>query len=323
MSSLTGALDRALDLAIAPGYTRIGLKLRSRWWPADPAPDVLKGRTVAVTGSNSGLGEATALGLAQLGARVLMLCRTMDKAEAAKRRIEAKVPGADLQIIETDVADLDAVEDVAEKVLAATDTLHALVHNAGVMPPQRTESAQGHEMTLACHVLGPHKLTYLLRHLLAADGDGRVVWMSSGGMYSEKLPVDDLQFTDDDYDGVKAYARTKRMQVHLAEKWADELEDLGVVAHSAHPGWADTPGVKDSLPGFYKITKPFLRDAAEGADTVVWLAASPEAAATSGEFWQDRKPRPTAYLGFNQPTAAETAQLWDEVVSLTGVPDGS
>ena len=320
MTSLTGAIDRALDLAIAPGYTRIGLKLRKAWWPDDPAPDALAGRTVAITGANSGLGEATALGLAQLGARVLMLCRTLDKAEAAKRRIEAKVPGADLQIIETDVADLDAVETVAEKVLAATDTLHALIHNAGVMPPQRTESAQGHEMTFACHALGPHKLTYLLRHLLAADGDGRVVWMSSGGMYSQELPVDDPQFERGEYDGVTAYARTKRMQVHLAELWGDELADLGVVVHSAHPGWADTPGVQDSLPGFYKITKPFLRDAAEGADTVVWLAASPEASDSTGLFWQDRKPRPTAYLGLKKPTPAQKRRLWQQVTDLTGVP---
>ncbi|QWC85427.1 SDR family NAD(P)-dependent oxidoreductase [Nocardioidaceae bacterium] len=319
-NALTGLADRLLDLTIAPGYTRVGMTLRRTWWPEDPAPDALAGRTVAVTGSNSGLGEATALGLARLGARVLMLCRTMDKAEAAKRRIEAKVPGADLVLIETDVADLDAVEQVAEKVLAVTDTLHALVHNAGVMPPERSTSPQDHEMTLAVHVLGPHKLTYLLRHALAADGDGRVVWMSSGGMYSQKLREDDLQFTDGEYDGVTAYARTKRMQVHLAERWARELADLGVSVHSAHPGWADTPGVQDSLPGFYKITKPFLRDAAEGADTVVWLAASPRAGEVSGEFWQDRAPRPTAYLGLNQPSADQTASLWRQVVDLTGVP---
>ena len=321
-NTVTSLLDRALDVAIAPGYTRVGLSLRKRWWPADPPAGALAGRTVAVTGSNSGLGEAAALGVAQLGARVLMLCRTLDKAEAAKRRIEAKVPGAQLEIIETDVADLDAVEQVAEQVLATTDTLHALVHNAGVMPPERTTSPQGHEMTLACHVLGPHKLTYLLRNALAADGDARVLWMSSGGMYSEKLRVDDPQFEQGEYDGTTAYARTKRMQVHLAERWAEELADLGVVVHSAHPGWADTPGVQDSLPGFYKITKPFLRDAAEGADTIVWLAAAEQAGRTTGEFWQDRSPRPTAYLGFNKPEQSEIDELWRQVVDLTGAARG-
>ena len=320
--ALSGLLDRALDLSVGPGYTRLGLVLRRSWWPDDPAPDALSGRAVAITGANSGLGEATAVGVARLGARTFLLCRSTDKGEHARARILDQVPGATVTVVEADVSDLDAVPGIAERLLAQLGGggLHALVHNAGVMPPERTESAQGHELTYATHVLGPHLLTHLLRGALAADGDARVVFLSSGGMYTASLRVDDPEFARGEYDGTDAYARTKRMQVHLAERWAEELRTEGIAVHSAHPGWADTPGVQDSLPGFYKVTKPFLRSAEEGADTSVWLTAAPEAVTTTGEFWHDRRPRPTAYLGRNAPSPADVERLWQQVVEATSAP---
>ena len=193
-----------------------------------------------------------------------------------------------------DVSDLDAVRAWCADLAGRVDALHGLVHNAGVMPPERTESPQGHEMTLACHVLGPHLMTSLLRDLLVA-GPASVVWMSSGGMYGASLharDADDLEFRRGEYDGVQAYARTKRMQVVLADAWAETLRGTGALVESMHPGWATTPGVTSSLPRFDRLTRRVQRTPADGADTAVWLVATrPESGPQ--HFWHDRRQRPT------------------------------
>ncbi|MGH3372942.1 MAG: SDR family NAD(P)-dependent oxidoreductase, partial [Nocardioidaceae bacterium] len=152
--AIARGLDRLLDRSVVLGYTRIGPALRRAWWPADPPPDALRGKAVAVTGANSGLGKATALGAARLGADVWMLCRSQTRAEAARQDILASVPGANVRVLTCDVSDLSSIPDVAERLIERVPKLHALVHNAGVMPPERTESRQGHELCLATHVLG-------------------------------------------------------------------------------------------------------------------------------------------------------------------------
>ncbi len=189
--------------------------------------------------------------------------------------------------------------------------LRALVHNAGILPPERAETDDGHELTVATHVLGPHLLTAELRPLLAADSPARVVFVSSGGMYTQPLRIDDPEFQLGDYDGTIAYARTKRMQVVLAELWAKRLGDEGIVVHAMHPGWANTPGITDSLPRFARVVGPILRSADEGADTAVWLLAADEPARRTGLFWHDRLPRPTSYLPFTRTSEHDAERLWD------------
>lgn len=319
-ANLTRGLDVALDRLVVPGYTRIGPALRRTWWPADPPADALAGSVVAVTGANSGLGKATALGAARLGAEVRMLCRSVDRGAAARDEILREVPGAVLHVDECDLSSLEAVREVGAELARQVPSLHALVHNAGVMPPERTETPEGHELTLATHVLGPHILTEALRGSLAADGDGRVVFVSSGGMYTQSLDSEDPEFTRGPYTPTAAYARTKRMQVHLAEAWARELARDGVSAHSSHPGWADTPGVQTSLPGFSKALGPLLRSPESGADTTVWLLAAPEGHRTTGLFWHDRAPRPTHHVSRPAPSAEQVRRLWRFCVETTGVP---
>lgn len=122
--------------------------------------------------------------------------------------------------------------------------------------------------------------------------------MSSGGMYSAPLVVEDLE-SDHDYNGVRTYARTKRMQVVLADAWAHRMAGTDVKVESMHPGWVDTPGVAEYLPRFRVITKPLLRDLADGADTVVWLVAT-RPVSKPGHFWHDRAQRPTTF-GWQRP----------------------
>ena len=311
-------IDTLLDRTVVPGFSRIGYELRSRGW-ASPAPGSLAGRVVAVTGANAGLGKATAAGAARLGAEVRMLCRDRSRGEQARRELLAAAPGSRLTVHVCDVSSFASVRAVATRLNDELGALHGLVHNAGVLPSGRSETRDGHELTLATHVLGPHLLTALLRPLLAADGDARVVFVSSGGMYGQKLRSDDPEYRRGHYNGTAAYARTKRMQVVLAERWAQLLAGEGVSVHSMHPGWAATPGVSSSLPGFDRLMRPILRTPEQGADTTVWLLAS-EAGRTSGLFWHDRRPRPTSILPFTRRTPAQERALWGFVVAATGVP---
>ncbi|WP_308284445.1 dehydrogenase [Pseudonocardia oceani] len=186
-----------------------------------------------------------------------------------------------------------------------------VVHDAGLLPPGRRTTAQGHELTPATHVLGPHLLTRLLAGPLGEPG-GRVLWVASGGMYAQRLRFDE----PDPYDGTTAYARTKRMQVVLSGLWAHELRGR-VDAHAVHPGWADTPGPASSLPGFGRLLGPLLRTAEQGADTAVWLAAAPADVAGTGRFWHDRRPRPEHYVPWTREIAADRAELWARAESLT------
>jgi len=195
-----------------------------------------------------------------------------------------------------------------------------LVHNAGVLPDERIETRDGLELTFATHVVGPHLLTRLLRPSLEKSPDARVIWVSSGGMYTRGLNLEDPNWTQRDYDGVRAYAETKRAQVILAELWAEELRAFPIAVNAMHPGWADTPAVESSLPRFHRITRNILRTPAEGADTVVWLAACPRARESTGRFFFDRKERRTHLLPFTRESDRDRAVLWELCERLCAAP---
>lgn len=317
-------LDTLLDRTIVPGYSKLGYLARHRSWTgdrADPAPGSLVDRVALVTGASSGLGEATAAGLARLGASVHLLVRNADRGEQARTRIAAQVPDASLTVEVCDVGELADVRRFAADFAARVPALDVLVHNAGLMPPARAETSEGNELTLAVHVLGPHLMTALLTGPLQAGAarsgrDSRVLVVASGGMYAQKLQVEDLQFTEGTYGGTAAYARTKRMQVVLTGLWARELAGTGVTVHALHPGWAATPGVTGSMPGFNAVIGPLLRTVEQGADTAVWLAAAPPRAAGTGRFWHDREPRPAHYFPWTRETGADQERFWEKVTEL-------
>jgi len=306
------ALDTVLDRSVVLGFSKIGYAVRRNLstWPADPAPDALAGREVVVTGASSGLGVATADGLARLGARVHLVVRNVDKGERVLAELRDSVAGASFELWRCDVSDLDDVRDFTKRLREEVSSLAALVHNAGAMPKERTESAQGHEMTMAIHVLGPLVMSEKLLDPLAT-GQGRVVFVTSGGMYGQRLPEDDPEYLRGEYKPASAYARSKRVQVGLLPELSRRWGRRGVDVHATHPGWADTPGVVDSLPGFRRVTAPILRSSQQGADTTVWVSAV-EPAPRSGLLWHDRRPRPDHLLPWTKDTAAsrEAISRW-------------
>ncbi len=312
-------VDTAMDRTVAAGFSRIGPAVRRRLpgWPADPAPGALTGRAAAVTGATSGLGYATAEALARLGAEVRLVVRNVEKGAEVKAQLESAVPGAQVAVQRCDVSDLDDVRRFVDEL--DLDRLDVLVHNAGAMPPTRTESPQGHELTMSLHVLGPLLMTELLRPLLGGR-DARVLFVTSGGMYGQRLRADDPEFTSGDYSGTTAYARSKRAQVELLPVLADRWSGDRIGVHAMHPGWADTPGVVESLPRFHKLTGPLLRDAAGGADTTIWLSAV-DPQPPSGQLWHDRRARPTHLLRRTRTGDAERTEIWDWVRDQVSLED--
>jgi NAD(P)-dependent dehydrogenase (short-subunit alcohol dehydrogenase family) len=136
-----------------------------------------------------------------------------------------------------------------------------------------------------------------------------VVNVLSGGMYTQKIDVEDLQSEKTGYSGAVAYARAKRGLLIVTEEWARRWAKDGIVVNAMHPGWVDTPGVVSSLPEFHRLTKKVLRTPEEGADTIVWLAAATEAGKVSGEFWLDRRPHSKHVLPGTRETVAERRKL--------------
>ena len=313
---LTAPLDDLLERTVIGSFTNIGHKVRSSGWQLDlPSLD---GQTVVVTGATSGLGRAAAERLAQMGAGVRLVGRSQVKLDNARREIAEATGNDDLGTYVADFSIMEQVRGLAEALLAAEARIDVLINNAGALITERRETADGLELTLATNLLSHFLLTNLLIPRLAASAPARIINVSSGGMYTQRIRVRDLQSTRGEYRGSIAYARAKRGQVILTELWAEQLADRGIVVHAMHPGWADTPGVEESLPLFRKITKPFLRTPEQGADTIVWLAASDEAATQSGKFWHDRRPRPTHRLKGTVEASEDRQGLWDALNGLAG-----
>ncbi|MBV9416582.1 MAG: SDR family NAD(P)-dependent oxidoreductase [Solirubrobacterales bacterium] len=310
-------LDTALDLSVVGGYTNVGYRIRSRGWTALPRMD---GKVVLITGATSGLGRAAADGYARLGATVWLAVRNRERGEDARASVLEHLGEADVHVELCDLSRQGSVRQFAERFAAEAPRLDVLVNNAGVLTQERELSADGIELTLATNVIGPFLLTQLLAPVLERSSPSRIVNVSSGGMYTQKLRADDLQSEQEDFDGPTVYARTKRAEVVLTELWAERLAGTGITAHAMHPGWADTAGLRASLPRFHRVTRPLLRSPSQGADTIVWLGAAREPGETSGGFWHDRRRRPTHLLPGTRETEAERDRLWAECVALSSIP---
>ena len=320
---LKALIDGALEATVVLSFTDIGPMIRKRLFDWQDLSELrMDGRVVLVTGATSGLGLATAQQLARMGSAVRLLVRDATRGAGARDRILQGAPGADVGLYTADMGDLASVRAAVAQILEREARLDVLVNNAGALLPERRSSVDGFEMTFVTMALGPFVLTNglvpLLERTASIDGRTRVINIASGGMYTQGLHLDDLQMEKEQYRGSIAYARAKRALVVLTELWARRWRDRGIVAHAMHPGWADTPGIESGLPRFRRIVGARLRTADEGADTIVWLAASEAGVRTTGRFWLDRRPRSTEHLPGTKVTPSDAERLWRACVRLTG-----
>ena len=312
-------LSNALDAAVVPGFSKIGYAIRKRlgnWQPISSFD--LRGKTVVITGPTSGLGEQVARQLALTGANLVLVARNEEKCARVIAEITPLCTGNTPVFVRAEMGDLESVRSACTAIQQKITHIDVLIHNAGALLNTRQVSPQGIEQTIASHVVGPFLMTTLLLPQLKG---GRVVTVSSGGMYSSGLPEFDkggtLEMPAHIYGGSKQYAIAKRAQVTLTEMWATRVPQTEFV--SMHPGWADTPGVQESIPGFRRVTAPILRTASEGADTIAWLAAVSPLPGRNGTFWSDREIRPTHKTPQSKKLDTESNRLalWQYVENLS------
>jgi NAD(P)-dependent dehydrogenase (short-subunit alcohol dehydrogenase family) len=288
-------------------------------------PD-MQGKTVVVTGANSGIGFETAAALAAMGARVLVTARNADKGRAAVAEISQRLHGdAQVQLVVFDLADLASVRRGAAEILDLAPQLDVLVNNAGLVLSERTETVDGYEATFATNHLGPFLLTNLLLQRITSTSRSRVVNVASTAHNAARkgMPFDDLQNTTH-YRGMRVYGESKLANILFTLELARRLQGSGVTANSLHPGTVRSGyGGGGDARGFLafgiKIASPFFLSSAKGARTSVYLASSPEVDGVSGEYFvkcTPRKPRRWA----QDPEAAQ--RLWrvsEEMVGLAPV----
>ncbi|KAK9053760.1 hypothetical protein SSX86_024834 [Deinandra increscens subsp. villosa] len=295
-------------------FTRSGFLEHAKNFNREDMERRIDGKNCIVTGANSGIGYATAHGLALRGATVYMICRNKERGEDAVSKIQSSTGNQNVYL---EVCDLSSVRDIksfSSRFKEKDIPIHVLVNNAGLLENTRVTTSEGYELNFAVNVLGTYGMTELMLPLVEkSQPDARVITVSSGGMYNSPLTTD-LQFNSGIFNGVEQYARNKRVQVALTEKWAEKYGDKGIGFYVMHPGWAETPGVATSLPSFSKSFEGKLRTSDEGADTVIWLALQPKEKLVSGGFYFDR-----AEVSKHLPLAA--TKSYHDAIAIDSIVD--
>ena len=304
------AVDRSIVAGMV-GFTRYGYQRATGHRPFAAAR--LWDRTIVITGATGGIGLAAAKSLRRKGADLVIVGRNREKTESTRETL-LKLEGRGE--VRCEIADMSRMADVRALAVRLNNDLpavHVLINNAGALFNERIETEEGLEATFAVNLMGPYLLSRGLMKKMSDCRPARIINVASGGMYTQRIAVNDLQFREGAYDGPTAYARAKRGMVIFSRIMTDAHRPQGVSVHAMHPGWVDTPGLRDALPGFYTRIRPWLRTPAEGADTIVWLSGAAEGELTSGYFWRDRRPREEYVFPKTRETASEALQLIGEL----------
>ncbi len=265
-----------------PSFTRIGYSFRRLFW--QPLRLDAQDQTWLITGASGGLGAAMTHAAAHAGARVLAVARSRDKLEAMRA-----AAGATQGEIIPLVADCSSVAAMTSLAASLEETVDVLINNVGVMLHERALTEEQVEVSFATNVLAPYAMTNALVAQDRLAKNAAVISMSSGGMYNVPLATAALESSASSHQGATVYALHKRAQLALTEHWQARATD-GRRFYVMHPGWVDTPGVQTAMPVFRKILRFFLRDAEQGVDTALWLAATRPPVANHSLYF-DRKAR--------------------------------
>ena len=283
-----------------------------------PVAGPMTGKTVLITGGTGGIGKATALGLARMGARVAITGRDRGRTEAAAR--EVRSVGGDVDFFVADLSSQSQLRGLAETVLQRLPEIDVLVNNVGGFWNTRHVTADGHERTFALNHLAPFLLTNLLLERMQHSASARVVTVSSNAHAAGRIDFDDLQ-GERSYSGAKAYNQSKLANVLFTYELARRLRGTTITANALHPGVVRTDFGAEDPAGVQRflvpLFKPFMKSPAQGAATSIHLASAPELERVSGRYFVNGNDKKSAERSYDQAVAAQLWRASSELVSLT------
>jgi NAD(P)-dependent dehydrogenase (short-subunit alcohol dehydrogenase family) len=255
---------------------------------------LMQGKICLATGASSGIGKATALGLARMGATVVMVCRDASKGQSALAEIRQKSGNSSVDLLLADLSSQEAIRRLASEYRSKYQQLHVLINNAGVYYTKRHITVAGIEAMFAVNYLARFLLTNLLLDIIKSCTPARVINVAGAYHAKGKINFDDLQ-GERDFDGQRANHQSKLADVLLTYELARRLEGTGVTVNCLHPGMVATDLIdKDKdFPRFfkylYKLSRPLMKSPAKGAETSLYLASSPEVEGVTGQYFVNKK----------------------------------
>jgi NAD(P)-dependent dehydrogenase (short-subunit alcohol dehydrogenase family) len=278
--------------------------------------EAMRGKVVMITGANSGIGKAAALALAKMGATVVMVARNKERGEVARSEIVRDSQNDSVDLLLADLSSLESVRQLAAEFRKKYSKLHVLINNAGLFNQRRRVTTDGYENTFATNYLAPFLLTNLQLDMLKASAPSRIINVSSVGHYNGHINFDDLNL-EKEYGGWKAYGQSKLALVLFTHELAKKLQGTGVTVNAVHPGTVATNIWSRPLgpAGFIMaLPKLFMTSPEKGAETIVYLASSPDANGLNGEYLEKLKVKKSSDESYNDEVAQ---RLWDVSAKLT------
>jgi retinol dehydrogenase-12 len=280
----------------------------------------MQGKVVVITGGTSGIGQVTAERLASMGARIVLVARSKSRGEAALGRLRELAPAHAHRVHYGDVSRLADLHRLAAEIRSAEPRIDVLINNAGAMFGKRQVTEDGLELTFATNHMSYFVLTQGLRESLAAAGAARVINTSSHAHYRGKIDFDDLQ-SERSYKAFPVYSFSKLCNILFTRVLARRLEGTGVTANSLHPGFVKTRFGDESGGGMARmigLMKLFAISVEKGAETLIYLASSPDVAKTSGLYFYKCKAVEPSKLALDDGIAE---RLWTETAKLAGIKE--
>jgi retinol dehydrogenase 14 len=275
--------------------------------------DALRGKVAMVTGANAGMGKEISLGLARLGATLVMVSRNRQRGEAARSDVEQQTGNPGVELLVADLSSQQSIRKLVAELGAHHERLHVLVNNAGMSSPRRTETVDGLETVFATNHLGPFLLTNLLLPLLKASAPARIVTVSSGAQAMGKLDFDDLQSARS-YGEIRAYNASKLANILFTYELARRVKGTGVTANAVEPGFVRT-NLKVPFP--FSIFSFMRGNAVDGAKPTIFLASSPGVEGTSGAFFSNKGVAiRSSKITYDAATAARLWKVSEELTHL-------
>jgi NAD(P)-dependent dehydrogenase (short-subunit alcohol dehydrogenase family) len=294
-------------------------------WATEPVSGLMVGKTVLITGATSGIGRATALGLARMGAHLAIIGRDRVRTEGAAREIHAAGDGR-VDLFIADLSSQSQVRDLAEELLQTLPRIHVLINNVGGYFDSRHVTADRLERTFALNHLAPFLLTSLLMEKLKQSASARVVTVSSNAQATGRIDFSDLQ-GERSYSGARAYSQSKLANVLFSYELARRLKGTSVTSNALHPGVASTSfGTDDPATVqriFIPFLRPFMKSSTQGAVTSIHLASAPELEQVSGRYFANSHPKKSSGPSYDQATAARLWQVSADLVGLTTPTDAA